>query len=100
MNETTITTGVVRLSFLAAFEPSVIKGSKPMYRCTPLIPKSDKVTIANVKAAINAAIEQGKVKFWKSGKLPKDFKLPLRDGDAEQATDDTEGKGPEYKGIM
>lgn len=99
---TSVTTGLARLSYLACWEPTSIKGSKPAYRCTPLIPKTDKATISEIKEAIDEAIEIGKSKFW-NGKVPKkDFKLPFRDGDAEQKDDpeDEDGKGPEYIGMM
>lgn len=97
---TTVTTGPARLSYLAAWEATSIKGSEKKFRCTPLIPKKDKVTIAACMAAVKEAIEIGREKFKWGAKLPKDFKTPLRDGDQEQETEEEEGKGKEYKGMI
>lgn len=83
-NPTRVITGEVRLSYANLFEPKSIQGSKPKYSVSLIIPKSDKVTLAKIEAAIDAAIEAGTAKF--GGKRPNKtaLKLPLRDGDTER----------------
>ena len=83
-NPTRVVTDVVRLSYANLFEPKSIQGSKPKYSVSLIIPKSDKVTLARIEAAIDAAIEAGIAKF--GGKRPNKaaLKLPLRDGDTER----------------
>ena len=79
---------LVRFSYVHVFKPVAVQaGSEEKYSVSLIIPKSDKKTIARIKAAINAAIEQGKETKWK-GKLPKDLKTPLRDGDEEREEDE------------
>ena len=92
-NPTRVVTDVVRLSYANLFEAKSIQGSKPKYSVSLIIPKSDKVTLAKIEAAIDAAIEAGIAKF--GGKRPNKaaLKLPLRDGDTER--DD-----PAYEGAM
>ena len=77
-------TDVVRLSYANLFEAKSIQGSKPKYSVSLIIPKSDKVTLARIETAIDAAIEAGTAKF--GGKRPNKaaLKLPLRDGDTER----------------
>ena len=54
-----------------------------------LIPKDDEKTIEKVKAAVKAAMVEGKSKLAnKAGKIPANIKLPLRDADAEEIDDD------------
>ena len=90
---TKVITGKVRFSYLHVFEPKAInEGADPKYSVALLIPKSDTVTINKIKAAVQAALEQGKAKF--GGKLPKVFKQPLRDGDEERGDDEN------YEGMM
>lgn len=83
-NPTRVITGEVRLSYANLFEAKSIQGSKPKYSVSLIIPKSDKVTLAKIEAAIDAAIETGTAKF--GGKRPNKaaLKLPLRDGDTER----------------
>jgi hypothetical protein len=79
---------LVRFSYLHVFKAvAVQEASAEKFSVSLIIPKSDKKTVAKVKAAINAAIEQGKTSKWK-GKLPKDLKTPLRDGDVEREDDE------------
>ena len=53
---TQITTGRVRFSYVNAFTPRAAQeGAQPKYSVTLLIPKTDKNTIAKIKAAIEAA---------------------------------------------
>lgn len=77
-----------RFSYAHVWEPKAIEeGATPKYSVAILIPKSDKATIKAVKAAIEAAKEEGKGKW--GGKIPANLKLPLRDGDEERPDDDT-----------
>jgi hypothetical protein len=87
---TKVITGKVRLSYANLFKPRAQEaGQEPKYSVCVLIPKSDKETVAKVKAAIDAAKEKG-ADQW-GGKVPAGLKMPLRDGD-------TERDSPEYKG--
>ena len=88
MSETKVVTGKVRFSYAHVFEPKAIEeGQTPKYSVSLIIPKSDKTTIAKIKAAITAALEEGKTKKF-GGKLPAVWKNPLRDGDAERPDDE------------
>ena len=89
---TKVTTGKGRLSYAYIWEPREQDGQDAKYSLSFLIPKADKVTLNNIKEAIEAAKEVGKSKKW-GGKIPANLKLPLRDGDAESAD-----KGDEYAG--
>ena len=84
---TRVVTGIVRLSYPSVWEPASINGSAPKYRATLLIDKKDTKTLAEVNAAIDAAIKAGIAKF--GGKIPPRgaLKLPLRDGDTERDDD-------------
>lgn len=86
MNNTKVTTGLVRFSFLNVFEPKGINGSDPKYSVSLLIPKSDTKTIDKINKAIEAAKQAGITKF--GGKIPAMMKLPLRDGDVERPDDE------------
>lgn len=87
MTSTKVITGKVRFSYAQVWTPKAMQGQeKPKYSISLLIPKSDKATIAKIKAAIKAALEQGKDKL--GGKIPKNYKSPLRDGDVEREDDE------------
>jgi hypothetical protein len=89
VNPTRVVTGKVRLSYVTLFEPKSIRpGQKAKYSLSVIIPKSDKVTINKVKAAIEAAKEFGKDKLAVKGKIPANLKTPLRDGDIERPDDE------------
>ena len=80
---TKVITGVVRLSFLHVWEAAAMTQGQPLkYSASLIISKKDKKTIADINAAVAAATEQGKAKW--GGKVPKNLKLPLRDGDEER----------------
>jgi hypothetical protein len=87
-NPTKVITGVVRLSYANVWEPKSINGGAEKYSVSLIIPKSDTKTLAAIKAAVNAAIEEGKGKF--GGKIPNKaaLKLPLRDGDIDRPDDE------------
>ena len=83
-NTTKVVTGKVRLSYAHVWDPVSINDSKPKYSVSLIIPKGDKETVKRINAAVDAAIEDGIVKF--GGKKPNKaaLKLPLRDGDTER----------------
>ena len=86
IQSTKVVTGVVRLSYAHVWEPKSINGSEPKYSVSILIPKTDKETLSKIKAAVDAAKEEGKSK-WK-GKIPANLKMPVRDGDTEREDDE------------
>lgn len=90
MEQTTkVKTGRVRFSYANVFEPTSI-GESPIkkYNVSLLIPKEDTATIEAIEKAIEAAVAAGKDKLLdKSGKLAKNLKMPLRDGDLEKDDD-------------
>jgi len=95
-NATQITTGKVRFSFCNLFEPRSIDDGPAKYSVTLLIPKSDKATLAKIKAATEAA----KVAYVqrKSGKKPPaQLKTTLHDGDGTRPNSGDEF-GEECKG--
>lgn len=82
-----------RLSYLNVFKARGFqKDDEEKYSAVLLIPKKNKATIANIKKAINDAVEDGLEKYW-SGKRPSNLWNPLRDGDTEKADQ------PEYAGM-
>lgn len=85
-NSTKVVTGKVRFSYANVWEPKSINGGDEKYSVSLIIPKSDKKTIAEIKAAIEQAKKDGVSKF--GGKVPASLKLPLRDGDVDRADDE------------
>lgn len=85
-NNVRVITGKVRFSYVHVFEPSNINGGDEKYSVSLIIPKTDKKTIADVKAAVEAAKKAGTAKF--GGKVPSNLKLPLRDGDTDREDDE------------
>lgn len=83
---TKVITGKVRLSYTHVFEAQSIDGGDAKFSTAILIPKSDKVTLGKIKAAVDAAKELGKSKW--GGKVPANCKTPLRDGDDERPDDE------------
>jgi hypothetical protein len=99
-NETKMVIGIaqfVRLSFVHLFRPTKMSDdaeSKEKYSVSILIPKNHP-QVDEIKAKIELAKQNGmKGKF--QGKLPVNWKNPLRDGD-EKFEEDPE-KYAEYKG--
>lgn len=92
VNPTKVITGPdTRWSYCNAWEPKAINGGTPKYSVSLIIPKSDTKTIEKVRAAIQAAYEEGQSKLKGSGKtVPqlKVLKTPLRDGDLERPDDE------------
>ena len=78
-------------SALTINEPKApLGGGTPKYSVCLIIPKSDTVTVAKVRAAIEAAYEEGQSKLKGSGRAVPSLgalKTPLRDGDLERPDD-------------
>lgn len=77
-NQTQITTGRVRFSYLTVFQPRSFNGGAAKYSVMLMIPKTDSYTINKIKAATQAAKDE-----WvaKGKKLPTQPKSTLHDGD-------------------
>ena len=89
-NTTKVVTGIVRLSYANVWEPKAINGGTPKYSVSLIIPKSDTKTIAKIKAAIEAAYQEGQAKLKGNGRSVPPLaaiKNPLRDGDIERPDD-------------
>ena len=79
-----------RWSYANVWEPKSINGGTPKYSISLIIPKSDIVTVAKIKAAIEAAYQEGQAKLRGNGKTVPALNLirtPLRDGDLERPDD-------------
>lgn len=79
-----------RWSYANVWEPKAINGGTPKYSVSLIIPKSDTVTVEKIKAAIQAAYEEGEAKLKGNGRnVPplSTLKTPLRDGDLERDGD-------------
>ena len=91
-NPTKVITGVnTRWSYANVWDPKAIDGGKPKYSVSLIIPKDDEVTVNKIKAAIQAAYEEGQSKLKGNGKsVPalSVIKTPLRDGDLERPDDE------------
>ena len=91
-NPTKVITGVnTRWSYVNAWEPKSINGGAPKYSVSLIIPKSDTKTLEEIRAAIQAAYEEGQSKLKGNGRsVPalSALKTPLRDGYAERPDDE------------
>ena len=92
-NPTKVITGKhTVMSYLNVNEPKVpMGGGAPKYSVSLIIPKSDTVTIAKIRAAIKAAYNEGQSKLKGNSKSVPDLesiKTPLRDGDKERKGDE------------
>ena len=86
-----ITGPSTRWSYCNVWEPKTTDNGKLKYSVSLIIPKSDTKTIAKIKAAVQAAYEEGQSKLKGSGKsVPalSVLKTPLRDGDLERPDDE------------
>ena len=91
VNPAKVITGVCRLSYANIWQAKSINGGAPKYSASVLIPKGDAKTVAKVKAAIQAAYEEGEGKLKGNGKTAPSLaslKTPLRDGDTERPDDE------------
>ena len=91
-NPTKVITGInTRWSYVNAWEPKSINGGVPKYSVSLIIPKSDTKTLEKIRAAIQAAYEEGQSKLKGNGRsVPalSALKTPLRDGDTERPDDE------------
>ena len=79
-----------RWSYANVWEPKSINGGTPKYSVSLIIPKSDTRTVAKIKAAIEAAYQEGQSKLKGNSKSVPPLaaiKIPLRDGDIERPDD-------------
>ena len=93
---TRFTTGKARLTYAFLWTPRPADEENQRaekFSTSLLIPKTDQQTIQLFNAALQNAIIQGQQKGLWGAALPSNFKVPLRDGDAECAE-----KGEEYAG--
>ena len=91
-NPTKVITGVnTRWSYANVWDPKSIDGGKPKYSVSLIIPKDDTATVNKIKAAIQAAYEEGQSKLKGNGKTVPPLsaiKNPLREGDLEKPDDE------------
>lgn len=91
-NPTKVITGInTRWSYANVWDPKSINGSTPKYSVSLIIPKSDTVTINKIKAAIQAAYEEGQSKLKGNARVCpalSAIKTPLRDGDTDRPGDE------------
>ena len=91
-NPCKVITGVnTRWSYANVWDAKSINGGAPKYSVSLIIPKSDTATLEKIKAAIQAAYEEGESKLKGNGKFVPALdaiKTPLRDGDKERPGDE------------
>ena len=96
-NPTKVITGSeTRWSYANVWDAKSINGGEPNFSVSLIIPKSDTKTVEKIKAAIQAAYEEGQSKLKGNGKSVQALsviKTPLRDGDTERPDD------PAYAGC-
>lgn len=85
-NKTKVITGKARFSYANVWEPKSVNGGEEKYSVSLIISKGDTKTVTEIKEGIEAAKEEGKEKF--GGKITKNLKTPLRDGDIERPEDE------------
>ena len=81
MNPTKVVTGVCRFSYANLWEPKAMdENSKAKYSVSLIIPKSDTKTLDKIRAAIQAAYEEGRNKLSNGKSVPPltALKTPLR----------------------
>ena len=76
---TKVLTGEVRISYANLITPRPSSTGEPKYSVTLLIPKTDRATLADIEASMNAAYEEGVTKKW-GGAHPQKSSI-LWDGD-------------------
>lgn len=90
-NPMKVITGVnTRWSYANVWEAKSINGGTPKFSVSLIIPKSDTQTVEKIKAAIQAAYQEGEAKLKGSSRtVPalSAIKTPLRDGDIERPDD-------------
>lgn len=92
INPTKVITGPeTRWSYANVWDAKSINGGAPKFSVSLIIPKSDRKTLEKIRAAIQAAYEEGQGKLKDNGKsVPalSALKTPLRDGDTERPDDE------------
>lgn len=92
VNPTKVITGPgTRWSYANVWDAKSINGGAPKFSVSLIIPKSDTRTLDKIRAAIQAAYDEGQGKLKGNGKsVPalSALKTPLRDGDAERPDDE------------
>ena len=69
INPTKVITGPrTRWSYANVWDPKSINGGTPKYSVSLIIPKSDTKTVEKIKAAIQAAYEEGQGKLKGNGR--------------------------------
>ena len=90
-NPTKVITGVnTRWSYANVWDAKSINGGAPKYSVSLIIPKDDAATVNKIKAAIQAAYQEGQSKLKGNSKSVPPLaaiKTPLRDGDIERPDD-------------
>jgi hypothetical protein len=98
--KTQVVTGVGRLFYVNAFVARANDQGIEKFSTQFLWKKSDTAVTDAIRAAVLAAVAEFKVKFAKNltskGELPKEFRMPVRDGDAEYESETK--TDPDYKG--
>ena len=65
VNLTKVITGInTRWSYANVWDPKSINGGTPKYSVSLIIPKNDTVTVNKIKAAIQAAYNEGESTQW------------------------------------
>lgn len=82
MNDTNVTTGEARLSYVHLFQPysQTGKDEDAKYSVTVLLPKTDTATKARIDAAVEFAKQIGTKEKW-DGIAPPMVPVPIHDGD-------------------
>jgi hypothetical protein len=87
MDETRVTTGEARLSYVHLFKPyAAVPGQEEKYSVTVLVPKTDTDTLGRINAAIAAAKQKGVAEKW-GGQCPPNVPTPVYDGDGVRPSD-------------
>lgn len=90
-NPTKVITGVnTRWSYANVWDAKSINGGAPKFSVSLIIPKADTVIVNKIKAAMQAAYEEGQSKLKGNGKIVPALsvlKTPMRDGDLERPDD-------------
>ena len=91
-----------RWSYANVWEAKSINGGTPKFSVSLIIPKTDTVTVQKIKAAIQAAYEEGQAKLKGNGRTVPPLtaiKTPLRDGDTERPDDPAYDPDP-LRGLL
>ncbi len=79
-----------RFSYLNVWDAKSVNGGAPKFSVSLIIPKGDLATVGRIRAAIQAAYEEGEAKLKGTGRTVPPLsalKTPLRDGDLERPDD-------------